>query len=479
MPVKRALTLPGRFARGAWRFIDPQLKVGRIPYARTVLVIQAVAALIFIGYTLTKKGTQLPFSPDPYEVQVLLDDAQGLNPAKEPAAGIAGVYNGKVTKAEVAPNGQALVTLRFTGDMEGKIFSDATAFVRPTSALQTLIVNVDPGDPESGRLPDGQVINAASTRSSVHIDELTGLLDPDTQAQAQILISEAANALRGREPELRKTIAELGKFTDVAQPVAQALAERRRLLVRLTDNLDGLFTTLGQRGNQLARAIDAGSDTLAVTSSREVELAEATRLLAPTLSETSRALSATRRVAEPLVPALDQLIPVAGEVEPAARSLRGLLPKLDGLVTSADRLVEDGKAPVRLFSDGLRGLSGRIQNDQVPSLRELIDLVNLLFDYRFGLVQFAENISGVASGNRNAGPYAQFAIVNAELDPAGFGLPRAAARARGGKPSQLELTLSAALEQTCQDNPAACFLRFAVPGLPSEPVLEDFLGTVK
>jgi len=475
--LREIVTLPARFARGAWRFVEPKLKVGRIPFARTALLIQLAAAILFLGYTLTKKDTQLPFSSEPYEVQVMLDDAQGLNPAKEPAAGVAGVNNGKVTEAEVAQNGQARVTLSFDADVRGKIFADATAFVRPTSALQTLIVNVDPGTPEAGPLPEDEVIGAADTRSSVHIDELTGLLNADTQAQAQVLISEASRALRNREPELRQILAELGRLTDSASPIAEALAERRRLLVRLTNNMDELFTTLGQRGNQLANAIDAGSQTLAVTAGRGAELAEATRELAPTLTQTTRALGATRRLAGSLVPALDEILPVAGQVQPAAARFRELLPKLDDLITSADGLVDDGARPVELFSNGLRGLSERIRSDQVPALRELVDLVDLLFEYRFGLLQFAETISGVTSVNRIAGPYAQFSIVNAESTPEGFGFPASAARSENGQPSRLERTLAAALEQTCEEsNPAACLFRFGLPGLPEQPVLDDLGG---
>jgi virulence factor Mce-like protein len=477
--LRNLVTLPARFVRATFRFFNPKLKVGRVPLARTTLLIQLIAATIFLGYTLTKKDTQLPFSAEPYEVQVMLDDAQGLNPTKEPAAGVAGVNNGKVTEVVVAENGQALVTLSYDSEIEGKIFADATAFVRPTSALQTLIVNVDPGTPEAGPLPEGEVIGAANTRSSVHIDELTGLLNADTQAQTQVLISEAAIALKDREPELRRILAELGQLTDSATPLAEALADRRRLLIKLTDNMDELFTTLGQRGTQLANAIDAGSDTLAVTAGREAELAEATRELAPTLDETTRALSATRTLAESLVPALDEILPVADQVAPASEKFREILPKLDELVETSDRLIDDGAKPVRLFSNGMKGLSDRVRGDQVPALRELVDLVELLFDYRYGLLQFAENISGVASQNRNAGPYAQFAIVNAELEPEWFGFPAAAARSQNGQPSELNLAFAAALEKACSENAAACVLRFSMPGLPGKPVLDEYVEGLK
>jgi phospholipid/cholesterol/gamma-HCH transport system substrate-binding protein len=472
--VRSLLALPGRFARAAWHFIDPPLKVGRVPFARTVLVMQIVAALVFLGYTLVKKGVRMPFSPEPYLVDVMLPDAKGLNPTKEPAVGVAGVNVGKVVAAEYTEGGQARVTLRLDPEMRDKVFADATAFVRPTSVLQTLIVNINPGDPATGPLPEGEPIDAADTGAFVHIDELTGVLDADTQAQVQVLISEAATALKGREPELRAILSQLGHLTDGATPLAKALAQRRALVSRLTSNLDTLFTTLGQRGTQLAHAIYAGRHTLDVTAAREPELAEATRELGPTLREATGALRATRGLTTELEPALDELVPVADSVPPAAAKLRELAPTLDDFITLADGVVDDGRKPARLLAGGLKGLSNRVKNDQVPALEELVDLVNLLFEYRFGLVQFAENFSGVVSGNRVAGPYANFAILNAEVTANGFGLPARAAESRNGEPSRLNRLLAESLEHVCKDtNPIACVARVGLPELPEEPILGD------
>ena len=155
--------LPVRVAIGAWQFINPRLKAGRIPYARTMLAMQFVAAIVFVGYTLVKKDVQLPFSEEPYYVEVLLPDAKGLNPAKEPAVGLAGVPVGKVVGAKVE-NGQARIRMRLNSDMRGKVFANASAFVRPTSILQTLIVSISPGDPRTGPLPDGKVIPVVADR---------------------------------------------------------------------------------------------------------------------------------------------------------------------------------------------------------------------------------------------------------------------------------------------------------------------------
>ncbi|MEA2348886.1 MAG: phospholipid/cholesterol/gamma-HCH transport system substrate-binding protein, partial [Thermoleophilaceae bacterium] len=247
-PGKRSF--PRRFVEGARNFADPPLKVGRIPFGRTVLILQLIAALTFLTYTLIKKNVQVPFFTSPYLVDVIIPDAQGLNPAKEPAAGVAGVPSGKVAAVHVE-QGQAHVTVRLDSELRGKIFNDATVFVRPTSILQTLIVNIIPGNPATGPLDPGRPILPQNTTPFVAIDDLTGLLDSDTQTQLQVLIDQAATALDGREPELRQILAKVAHLADVTTPVARSLAERRQLLTQLTDDLDVLFTTLGRRGEQL------------------------------------------------------------------------------------------------------------------------------------------------------------------------------------------------------------------------------------
>ena len=466
-----------RFARGTKEFVDPSLKAGRVPFTRTVLLLELAAALIFVGYTLVKKDFQFPWSPEPYYVQVILPDAKGLVPSKEPGAGVAGAFAGKVVEVE-EEHGRALVTLRLDADYEGKIFNDATAEVRPTSVLQTLIVNILPGDPATGQLEEGTPIEPNNTTAFVHIDELTSVLDADTQAQVQILINEAATALRGREPELRAILLEVGRLAEGATPVAAALDKRRRLLTKLVDGLDEVFATLGLRGRQLAAALELANQTLAVTGARAPELSETTRAFAPTLVEAQRALAATRAFAVPLDAALTSLNPAASELEPFANSLVELAPQADEYLGLTENLVADASKPVGQLSAGLRGQAERVRSEQIPALDELIKLIDLIIKYRGGLVQFGDNFSGAFSGRNNYGGYTQAALVNAELVPEGLGLSASAAESTDGEPSRLAVMLSKALELTCEDaNPLACLMRFNLPGMPSEPYLNNRQGS--
>lgn len=473
--VERVVSAPGRFLRGAWGFVNPKLKAGRIPYGRTTFLLMLIGAVVFVGYTLAKKEIRLPFSPDPYYVEVVLPDAAGLDPSKEPAAGVAGASAGRVTEVRYE-DGQAIATLRLDPELEGKIFADATASLRPINVLQVLIVNIDPGNPASGPLPDGQQITSDRTDTFVHIDELTSILDADTQAQVQILIQEAATALKGREPELRRILAEVGELTETSLPLAASLRERRELLTDLTANLDVVFTTLGQRGSQLGEVLAAGNRVLSVTANREDELAEATRLLAPTVLEAQRSLASGRRLAVPLNSTLDELLPVADQLQPAADKTLALIPQANDFLDLGEELVQDATRPIELFEEGTRGLADRVERDLIPAVAKFDETISALDKYKGGIAQTADLWSGAFSTVGNGGAYSQIYFGNAELTPEGLGLGGAAAEARGKdgeRPSKLAAMLAKTLEMTCrQTNVAACGLRFAIPELPSEPQTE-------
>ncbi len=461
-------------------FVNPRMKAGRIPLGRTAIVVQLVGALIFLGYTFAKKDIGIPFtSSDSYEVQVLFPDAKGLDPLDGPAAAVAGSPLGEVTEVEFV-DGRALATLELDAQAEGKIFADATASLRPASALQNLLVNIDPGTPEAGRLPEGRPIQPENTDAFVSIDELTSAFDADTQAYMQILITEAELALRGRSTPLRRSLGELGELVEGSRPLARTLAERRRLLTRLVGNLDVVFGALAKRGDQLGTVIDSGSRTLAVTASRSFELEAAARDLAPLLAEARRSLGATRRLTAPLLPALDELAPASRTLPEAAEQLRAFVPPTEHFLDQVDTLSREGAIPVQLLLSGTENLSAKAR-ELIPVAHDLSYRAALLDKYKTGAAQFADTYSGVFSINDGGGPYGQVSVLKSEPPrPGNFGMGSEDAHSRGGGPSRMDKLLAKALELMCASgtqhsppNPYACALRFSVPGLPPQPLTAD------
>lgn len=435
----------------------------KVPLGRLAIAAQIAGALLFLGYTLAKKDIQLPFADSPYEVEVIFPDAKGLDPADGPSAAVAGSPLGKVSEVRYE-NGRAVATLELDSDVEGKIFADATARVRPASALQNLLVNVDPGTPESGPLPDGEPIPPERTEAFVAIDDVTSALDADTQAYVQILLAEAARALDGRAGSLRSSLAGLGRLTGTARPLADALADRRTMLTRLVGQLDEIFSAVSRRGDQLGRAVDAGSRTLAVTSSRSEELTALTAELAPVTEELQRSLGATRRVTDSLAPTLGRISTASEQLPAATRELRALIPEVNRFLGPTGQLVDEGAAPLRLLVAGTAGLPTRIE-ELIPTAQDLAYRAQLLDRYKGGVAQLSDTFSGVFSVSDGGGIYGQVDVLGIEpLRPENFGFP-ASTRAGSPRSDRMYALWNTALEQRCaQGTLAACTMLLLPPG---------------
>lgn len=465
--MNKLAEIPARALRGAWSFVNPARTAGRLPLGRLAIAVQVVVALAFVGYTLAKKSIRLPLSGEAYQVQVRFADAQGLDRLDEPAAAVAGTPLGSVTDVEY-DNGEALATLTFDDQVRGKLFADASVSIRPASALQNLLVNVDPGSPDAGPLPEDEPIPPGQTTGYVTIDELTSVLDADTQAYVTILVEQARISLRGREGELRRALGEVGELADTAAPLSAALAKRRRLLTKLVGELDVVASTLGDRGSQLAEAIDTGNRTLEVTTAREGELAAVTRELGPMLAEADFALAAARRMAVLLIPALDALMPAAEPLAASLAKMNDLLPQAESLTDRFEALVADGRKPLRLMLEGTVGIKRRVAA-MIPTMRDLTALSRRLDRHSGGIAQTADTLSAAFSYQDRNGAYGPVQIRMEPMDPANFGM---SADASPAQRRRLERNVAAALEAVCLvENPVACVYRFAHPDLPEQPVL--------
>jgi virulence factor Mce-like protein len=464
--MRGLLRFPREVGHFLWGFINPKRQAGRVPFGRLTIVLQLAAALIFVGYTMAKKGLPFPWSPEPYKIEAVFPDARGLDRLDDPGAAVAGTPLGRVTEVRYE-GGRAVATLTLEPEVRGKVFRDASATIRPGSAIQNLVVNVDPGSPETGELPDEGRIEARNTTTFTPIDDLTSVLDADTRAYVQIVVSEAQRALKGSESELRQSLAELGELAETTEPVARSLATRRALLTRLVRNLDEVTNLLGDRQVLLAETINAGNHTVQVTAAREAELAELTRELGPTLVEAERALAAVNRLTVPLEPALAELARSAPALAEGLDGVRALLPDADAFITILDDLIGEGARPLELLVEGTQGIRGRIA-EQIPIAEDLTALARRMDEHKEGIAQTADTLSGALSVNDNGGTYGQVNVLEIEpLRAENFGLAPSMMRASGSGPSPGERKVVRAFKLACLEGIVpACTIGRSLPGAP-------------
>jgi phospholipid/cholesterol/gamma-HCH transport system substrate-binding protein len=435
---------------------------GRVGFGLLVIAIQLALALAFLGYLLWHEGVRPPLIDRGFTVKVEFADAAGLSSDSHAQATVAGVPEGQVEDVQYK-DGLAVATLRLDGDAEGLVHQGATAQIVSRSALQDLLVDVQPGPADAPALHDGDLIGPARTSSTVGPDRLVGVLDADTRAQVQVLLGQLAAGLKGRSPQLRTDLSDLASVVDSTGRVTGALAERRELLARLTRDLDTIFGTLGDRDQQLAGAVDAGQRTVSVTAARDRELASAMRQLPGTLTQAGAALNSVDTLSKPLEPALTELRPFANRMPGALRRLRRFLPSGSRLIDDFDTLTRSGNGPVKDIAASLREL-GPAAVGLRPPTDELLPSLQAIDRNKAGIGEVGDRFSGVFSTNDANGPILRGLGFFEPLNPADLGFA-------SGDQQMAELEAAKALTQVClASNPVACLVRYLVPGLPGTVV---------
>jgi phospholipid/cholesterol/gamma-HCH transport system substrate-binding protein len=450
-----------------------RLGVRGVPFGRTTILVQALAALAFVVYLFASDNVHAPFLHQSYTLKASFDDASGLNGKDGREVTIAGVRVGKVTDVRYT-HGRAVADLQLDDDAKGRVHSDARVAIVPRSALQDQIVEITPGS-RGGVLEDGDRITASLTASPVQLDRVLETLDADSRAQLQILLGELRTGLRGRETPLRKALARLDDVVSSGSQVAGALADRRKLLTRLVDELDTVFTTLGRRDTTLREVITAGRRTLQTTAGRDAEVAATVRELPRTLDGLGSALADVRSLAQPLQPALEELRPAAKQLPATLRSLRDFVPSGQGLVKDLGGLVDDGRRPAVALRGALEQLGPTSEGLHEP-VAGLQPIVAAIDKNKNGIGLLGERFSGVFSTNDANGIILRGLGFFEKPDPANLGVPGAT----GAQLRTLQRKSVQALLKACKDNPLACIARYLIPGLPGAVrTAEDPLGTAK
>jgi phospholipid/cholesterol/gamma-HCH transport system substrate-binding protein len=423
-----------------------------------VIGIEFVLAIGFLGYLLWHEGVRPPLIDQGFEIQVEFAAAAGLSSDSHAQATVAGVPEGQVTDVRYE-NGLAVATLRLDGDADGLVHQGATAQIVSRSALQDLLVDVQPGPADAPALGDGDVIPPARTLSTVGPDRLVGVLDADTRAQVQVLVGQLAAGLKGRSPELRTDLSDLSTLVDSTSRVTGALAERRELLARLTRDLDMIFGTLGERDQQLAGVVDAGRRTVSVTAARDRELASAMRQLPATLTGAGTALNAVDSLSTPLEPALTELRPFARRMPGALRRFRRFLPSGSRLLDDFDTLTTQGNGPVRDAARALQELGPAATGLRSPT-QKLLPSLQAIDRNKNGIGEVGDHFSGVFSTNDANGPILRGLGFFEPINPEDLGFA-------AGDGADAKDAAAKALTQACLGvNSLACLVRYLVPGLP-------------
>jgi phospholipid/cholesterol/gamma-HCH transport system substrate-binding protein len=316
----------GNGAVGRSRGLRDQIRRYRAAFISVLFVI---ALAVFVGgYILSNERLNVPSSipiigHEHFILKAYFRSGQALTPGQGQAVTIAGAKVGEIESVELK-HGLALVTMEITPKY-ARIYRDATLLVRPKTPLQEMTVEINPGNPSSGRLRSGATIGVEQTSPNVNFDQFLASLDGETRAYLQALLAAGAEALHGNAHNLAAVYRQFNPLARNVEEITKELANYHENIARSIHNFTILLQTLAEIEQELAKLVVSSNHVFKVFASENEDVQKTLRLLPGALAKTQYGLGKLATAAHYLGPTLQELHPFAEELAPAQRATRPFL----------------------------------------------------------------------------------------------------------------------------------------------------------
>ncbi len=287
------------------------------------IALLAIAALIMTLWIFTQQKAALPsWAPfvgeDFAHLTAEFTSAQAVAPGQGQEVAVAGVRVGKVGSA-VIKDGRAVIGLDIEPKYLKLIHPDAQLLLRPKTALNDMVVEIDPGDARN-HVEDGYNFPVSQTEPNVNLEAFLSQLDEDTRQYLQLLLAGGAQGLGGRGKQFGNAIRRLQPFAHSIADLSRAVAARRRALANVIHNFGQLTGELARRDNQVERFVTESQAALGNFANTQESIQESLIEFPGTLTTLNAALASSNRLTSVARPALLGLIPQAQALGPALRA---------------------------------------------------------------------------------------------------------------------------------------------------------------
>jgi phospholipid/cholesterol/gamma-HCH transport system substrate-binding protein len=355
-----------------------------------------VLALVVAVYILNSQNFRFPLVDEaPKHITVELENAQAVEPGQGQTVRVAGVEVGRISGVEVQ-NGVAAVDVELDHDYENLIRDDATALLRPKTALKDMFIEVSPG---TGKvLPEGGRITVANTLPDVDPDEIYAALDADTRPYLKLLVNGAGQGLRGRGNDLREVFRRFEPVHRDLARVTRATARRHDALERLVHRYGLLLEEVGRHPNDVRRLVNASQAVFDSLAGEQANISRSVALLPGSLRSTERALREVRGFAPLLRTTLSSLREPIRKLPATNAALRPFLRDTTPVLRTEIRPFVRTARP---FTDDLR-LAARDVAKATPDLDRSLEETNRFFNMGAYNPGGAESLSGLSVAEQRA-----------------------------------------------------------------------------
>jgi phospholipid/cholesterol/gamma-HCH transport system substrate-binding protein len=247
--------------------------------------------------------------------------------------------------------------------------------LRPKTGLKDMIVEMDPGTPASGKVPDGGHIGVGNTAPDVNPDEILANLDADTRAYLQILVNSAGEAFShgNYTADLRETFKRFEPTNRDLARITGELSKRRHNVAHVVHDLRLLMQELGTKDKQIASLVDTANANFRALASQDANIRASLQLLPGTLQTAQTTLGKADNLARHLGPTLQSLRPTARALGPALRATRPFLHDTEPIIRNHLRpFAKIAQSPVRDLRNAAANLA-----PLTPKLVRVFRVVNI------------------------------------------------------------------------------------------------------
>ena len=360
-----------------------------------------IAGLVVIGvaiavYILSQQNLRFPLvEPAPKHISIELSSAQAVQPGQGQSVRVAGVEVGRISDVKLE-QGVAVVRLDIEPDYKNLIREDATALLRPKTALKDMFIEVDPGHgkpvPEGGRIP------VSNTLPDINPDEIYSALDADTRPYLKLLVAGAGKGLNHRGDDLREVFRRLEPIHRDLARVTQATARRRGALKELIHEYSLLVAELGKHPQDLRRLVTASRSVFDELANQDTQISESVARLPGSLRASERALANVREFAPVLQSSLESLRPAIRKLPATNAAVTPFLRETEPVIRNQIRPFVRAARP---WTDDLR-LAARDTAKAVPDLKTSFGELNRFFNIGSFNPGGAEGLEGKSVSQQRA-----------------------------------------------------------------------------
>ena len=339
----------------------------------------AIAGLALLGlavavYILSQQDLRFPLvEASPKHIEIELANAQAVQPGQGQTVRVAGVEVGRIGSVKVE-DGAAVVGLEIKPEYKGLIREDASALLRPKTALKDMFVEVDPGHGKV--VPEGGRITVANSLPDINPDEIYSALDADTRPYLKLLVAGAGKGLKNRGDDLREVFRRFEPIHRDLARVTRATAERRHELKHLIHDYGLLMTEVGSHPEDLRRLVTASHSVFGALANEDTQISESVARLPGSLRASERALADVRRFAPVLRSSLESLRPAVRELPETNAAVTPFLRQTEPVIRTQIRPFVRAARP---WTNDLR-LAARDTAKATPDLSSSFGELNRFFN---------------------------------------------------------------------------------------------------